>query len=151
MSGESFILANMNDIKFEAQRVLQRIYNSREESRIEWVKNRYKAHAHAHRFWWNRHKLISEYEFITHFDTEYKCDMDIWDRISYSMSDAACGNQERALIKILALCDLSSDNTIHLSAEDASMLGYPKSHSIPKSDAAKEKEIAEQELMVAIS
>lgn len=128
MSSESFILANTNEIKFEAQRVLQRIYNSREESRIEWVG-----------------------QFTTHFDTEYKCDMDIWDSISYSMSDAAYGNQEQALIKILALCDLSSDNTIHLSTEDASMLGYPKSHSIPKSDAAKEKEIAEQELMVAIS
>lgn len=137
MSGESFILANVNDIKVEAQRVLQRIYNSREESRIEWVKNRYKAHARAHRFWWNRHKLVSEYEFITHFDAKYKCDMDIW--------------EERAMIKILALCDLSSDNTIHLCAEHASMLGYPKSHSIPKSDAAKEKEIAEQELMIAIS
>jgi len=151
MIGESFILVNVNEIKVEAQRVLQRIYNSREESRMEWVKNKYKAHARAHRFWWNRHKLVSEYEFITYFDVKYKCDMDILDMLSYNMLDAAYGNQERAMIKILALCDLSSDNTIQLCADDASMLGYPKSHSIPKSNAAKEKEIAEQELMIAVS
>lgn len=149
MSGESFIRANADEIKVEAQRVLQRIYNRREESRIEWIKGKYKAYARAHRFWWNRHKLVSEYEFVTHFDID-KHAKDMWDALDYSMCDIQCGNQERALIKILALCDLSSDNTIHLSATDASMLGYPKSNLIPKSDAAKEKEAAEQELMIAI-
>lgn len=150
MSGESFIRASVDEIKAEAQRMLQSIYNSREESRIEWIKAKYKAHARAHRFWWNRHKLISEYEFVTNFDIN-KQSINMWDALDYSMSDIRFRNQEQALIKILALCDLSADNTIHLSATDASMLGYPKSHSIPKSDAAKEQEAAEQELLMAIS
>lgn len=150
MSGESFIVANADEIKNEVQCMLRSIYNSREQSRLELIKARYRTHARAHRFWWNRHKLISEYEFITNFDINKQA-TSMFDNLDYIMCDIQFINQEQALIKILALCDLSTDNTIHLSATDASMLGYPKSELIPKSDAAKEKEAAEQELLMAIS
>jgi hypothetical protein len=109
------------------------------------MKSYYQKLAHEHRFWWNRHKLISEYDFITQFDVEKNVHC-LWDRMNYYSCTALYSNQSEALLRLLALCDLHPNGQIHLSATDASMLGYPKRSSIPLSDVEQEKARATKEL-----